>query len=106
MGKEKRLRDKKVQVFVSEEEKEIVRQNASLNNQNISEYMRAECVHGIIIKRDFSDVLEELQPIGLKINDIATRVNIQEKVTEKDVEDLRKEYENMLELALRKIINR
>lgn len=82
MGKEKRLRDKKVQVFVSEE-KEKVRQNASLNNQNISEYMRAECVHGIIFKRDFSDVLDELKPIGIKINDIAKRLIFKRRLLKK-----------------------
>ncbi len=104
MGEENRLRDKKLQLAMSEEEKELVRQNSVLNGQNVSEYFREVGVNGVIIKRDFSDILQGLKPIGARINEITKRVNVQGKVTQKDVDDLRKEYENMFELALEKII--
>jgi hypothetical protein len=104
MGEENRLRNKKLQIAMSEEEKELVRQNSVLHGQNISEYMREVGVNSLIIKRDFSDILNGLKPSGNRINEITKRVNIQGEVTQKDVDELRIEYENMLELAIEKII--
>lgn len=106
MSNEKRLRDKKIKILVTEEERELMRQNAEINHMKLTEYMREKSVNGIIINRKKEDLMNAIKPIGNRINEIAKRVNIQDKVTPEDIDDLRKEYEEMFEVVHEYIMNR
>jgi hypothetical protein len=105
MAKKKRLRDKLIQFWVTESEYNMVKDKADYCGLSISEYMRNVGVDGAIIKRDFKDIFYELNKIGVNINQLAKRANESGIVVERDVDELRNQYEKMFELYYEHVLN-
>lgn len=103
MKKKERFRNKIVQFWVSESEYSMIQEKAKYCNLTISAYLRKVGVDGYIIRRDFGG-LNEINKIGININQIARRVNSNDQVIERDVEELRVQYEKMFEVVYAQII--
>ncbi|WKY47296.1 plasmid mobilization relaxosome protein MobC [Eubacteriaceae bacterium ES3] len=70
----------------------------------MSDYLRSVSVDGYIIKHDLHG-LKEVNAIGVNINQIARQVNFQNEVTERDVDELRVQYEKLFEVVNGQILN-
>jgi len=70
----------------------------------MSEYLRKVSVDGVIIKRELEG-LYEISKIGVNINQIAKQVNKRDMVIERDVEELRMQYEKLFEVVYGQILN-
>ena len=66
--------------------------------------MRKVSVDGVIIKRELEG-LYEISKIGVNINQIAKQVNKRDMVIERDVEELRMQYEKLFEVVYGQILN-
>jgi len=104
LSEEGRLRNKKVQFWVTEAEHNIINEKAKYCTLNISNYLRKVSVDGVIIKREYEG-LHEVSKIGVNINQIARRVNTRGSVIERDVEELRVQYEKLFEVVYGQILN-
>lgn len=104
MGEESRLRNKKIQFWVTQKENEKIRDKAEYCDFSISDYLRSVSVDGYIIKRDFHG-LREVNAIGVNINQIARQVNFQNEVTEREVDELRVQYEKLFVVIYEQILN-
>lgn len=101
----KRKRSIKLEVYVSEEENELINQKMSqLGTTNFSAYARKMLIDGYAIKYDFAElkgITAELGKIGSNVNQIAKRANEKRIVRENDI----KEMLEMLQ-EIKKIVNR
>ncbi len=73
-----RTRTKEIRVKVYEEELQIAKEKANYCNLSMSDYIRKQIVDGAVIKIETDDikaVSEELNKIGININQIARHVN-------------------------------
>lgn len=104
MAKKERLRNKIVQFWVTENEYDVIKDKANYCNLTMSEYLRKVGVDGTIINRDLSGI-NEINKIGVNINQIAKRANEKGSVIESDVEELRVQYEKLFEIVYGQIIN-
>ncbi len=94
MSEKSRLRDRKIQFWVTEKEYEKIRDKAEYCNLSLSSYLRRVGVDGYIIKREFH-AISEVNAIGVNINQIARQVNFQNEVTERELDELRCQYEKL-----------
>lgn len=104
MAKKKRLRDKYIQVWVTEKERDVIKDKATYCGLSVSEYLRKLSIDGVIIKRDFEG-LYEINKIGVNINQIAKKANESGVVIESYVDELRVQYEKLFEVVYSQIIN-
>ncbi|MDA8222503.1 plasmid mobilization relaxosome protein MobC [Desulfosporosinus sp.] len=99
-----RLRDKKIQFWVTEIETDVINEKANYCGLSRSEYLRKVSIDGVIIKRDFEG-LYEINKIGVNINQISKNANKRDMVIERDVEELRMQYEKLFEVVYGQIID-
>lgn len=99
-----RMRNKLVQFWVTEKEYEIIKDKSCYCDLTLNEYMRQMGVDGVIIKRDFSKI-DEVNKIGTNINQIAKLANSRGSLIERDVVELRLQYEQLFEVMYREILN-
>lgn len=104
MSEEGRLREKKVQFWVTETELSVINDRAKYCKLSRSTYLRKVSIDGFIIKRELEG-LNDINKIGININQIARRVNQRGSVIERDVEELRVQYEKIFEVVYGQIIN-
>lgn len=104
-NKIKRLRNKRFNFYVTENENMIIRDKAKFLDMSLGEYLRKMAIDGMIIKKDFNQVFYELNKIGVNINQIAKKVNENETITEKDFFDLKAEVESIFELYYSAILS-
>ena len=104
MSEEGRLRNKKVQFWVTEVEHNVINEKAKYCTLSICNYLRKVSVDGVIIKREFEG-LYEVGEIGVNINQLARKVNTRGSVIERDVEELRVQYEKLFEVVYGQILN-
>ncbi len=104
MTKKKRLRDIPMQFYVTEDERNVIEDKAKYLKLSMSEYMRQMCIKGLIIKRDLKG-LDEINRIGVNINQIAKKANESGHVIERDIEELRVQYEKLFEIVYGQIIS-
>ena len=87
-----REREKHLQLYVSEEEYEVIKANmAQVGTTNFSLYARKMLLDGYIIKNDFSQIkalTRELANLARSINQIAKRANETRSIYEQDIIDL------------------
>ncbi|MGL5972743.1 MAG: plasmid mobilization protein [Oscillospiraceae bacterium] len=99
-----RERNIKVNFYISENEKKIIKEKMKLANiNNFSLYSRKILINGYIIKRDFSELkilCNHLSHIGRNINQIAKKANITNSVCKDDFSNLQKDF-----LKIKKIIS-
>ena len=94
-----RTRQRKLEVYVSEEEYEIIqRRMARAQTTNFSRYARSMLLVGYIIHQDFAvlrELAKELGSLARSINQIAKRCNETRSVHTYQVEELRRSYANV-----------
>lgn len=99
-----RIRSKKLQVYLSEEETELLKKKADSFGLSMSDYLRSLIVHGSVkaqsrlTDEQFQAFLNEMNHIGVNINQIAYRVNAARSANREDFNDLKTEFENLLNL--------
>ena len=107
MATNDRIRDKKIQVWVTEEEYNYAKDKAEYSGLNISSLVRSYILKGTVIKYETVPIKElcfEINKIGNNINQIAKKVNENNTVNEKDMEELKTEYQKLFDLYLEKIM--
>ena len=99
MAEKDRMRKKKIQIFLSDEEYAGLVKLVEACNMNISSYVRKVIFESLIIYHEPFDIKElanELNHIGVNINQIAKSIN--ERGGEYDIQDMeaiRHEFQNM-----------
>lgn len=85
-----RIRDKQLNIRLTDTEYEIVKDKAKYCGLNISDFIRKQITDGVVIKYESFDIKElanELNKIGVNINQIAKHIN--EKGGNFEREDMR-----------------
>lgn len=110
MAEEDRLRKKQIRVHLSEEEYNLLERKCNECNMNKSDFIRQEiiCNGTIIIYQPFAikEVCKEISAIGNNINQIARKANETHCVKQDDVDMLRKEFDNLFNLYIEKVMGR
>lgn len=105
--KENRLRNKQMNIRMTNDEYQKVEEKAKYCNLSVSDYVRQQAVNGAIIKMETLDVRElsnELNRIGVNINQIAKHVNEKGGAYDKeDINALVNEFQNMQELIFNRL---
>lgn len=102
----KRLRNKIIRAWLSENEYNVLLEKAKSCDMNISQYIRKMIADGYIINFhpfDIESVIKEINHIGTNINQIAKRVNEFSAISPSDFEELQMEYEKLWDLYMDKI---
>jgi len=105
MSENKRNRDKRINVWVYDEEYDYLKKKAALSGITLSEYIRNVIAYGGVrsettnfTRDEATALLLELNSIGNNVNKIAYRANLKSNVDSEDMEDLRVEFRNLLGL--------
>lgn len=101
---EGRLRKKNIRLWVTDIEHQVIKDKAKYCGLTTSAYLRKVSVDGIIIKRDYEG-LNDINKIGVNINQIAKNANKRGTVIERDVDELRVQYEKLFEIVYGQILN-
>ena len=109
MKKESKKRQARLEVRLSEKEKEYVQHKAEIASKSISDYIRSVAITGIVINSDTSKavkVLTALDRIGNNINQITRAVHIHgDYVSKDDIKSIREEFEAIKNIIIDKIVN-
>lgn len=103
MKKKNLFRDEFVQVYLTKEEKEKIKENMERSGQGtLTNYIRLMALNGVVVNINFSDLKEalvetgqyvtELNMIGNNINQIAHKLNQTDLVETEDVQYLVSEF--------------
>ena len=95
---QKRERKNPVLIYLNDRELEILDMRCKENNENRSQIIRELIVFGFNYYVDYDKltaVSHELNAIGRNINQIAARVNATDSVYKPDIEDIRKEIDEI-----------
>lgn len=98
MGEENRIRRKIFKVHLSEYEFDILTEKAEYCNLTKSDYIRKQIIDGAIIKYETCDIknmINEINHIGVNINQIAKKVNETDYFGKKDFELLQELYNEL-----------
>ena len=101
MGEEHRKRKRKLNVYLLDEEWEILNAKADEAEMLKSEYIRNVILFGAAHKRTLfskeatKEIIYEINRIGNNLNQIAYRANANRKIDERDFQNL---YDNYVEL--------
>ncbi len=107
MATNDRIRDKKLQVWLTEKEYAYAQDKAEYSGLNISSLVRSYLLHGTVIKYETVPIKElcfEINKIGNNINQIAKKVNETSTINKNDMEELKNEYQKLFDLYLEKIM--
>lgn len=101
---ETRIRQSQVHIYLGQEEKELLNKKAKSYGMTHSDYLRNLVVFGSIKAQtkfsdsQFQDLLNELNHIGVNINQIARRVNEARNASREDFDLLVLHYEQLMNL--------
>lgn len=102
-----RLRPKQIKFFVNDEEYELIRKKmAQMGTDNMSAYIRKMVIDGYVVKLDMPELREltlRMKSISNSENQIAKRVNSTGNIYETDIEEIKKNQEEIYE-GIRKIL--
>lgn len=93
-----RIRNKKIEFYMTEEEREIIDKKAKEIGLNRSEYLRKIAMQGYIIKQDFShvdDLIYEVNKIGTNINQITKKINETGRIENQDTKRVKELVEEI-----------
>lgn len=99
-----RKRNVNLNFWVTPEEKEIIEKKTMLSKRkNMSDYIREAVICERILVYDYDelalrDMTNEINKIGVNINQVAARVNSTENVYQEDIDYLKKEVEKIWQL--------
>lgn len=107
MGEEHRVRKKKIQINLTESELQYAKDKAEYLNMSMSDMIRNFIKEGVILKYEPFDIKElsnELNKIGVNINQIAKCVNEKGGNYDKeDMDNLKSEFQNLSDLIFNKV---
>lgn len=98
MAERKRLRNKKIHIWVSESEDKVIKEKAEYCNLTVSDFIRNSAINGAIINMETDNITKaiyEINKIGVNINQIAAKINRDNCVFESDFLSLKKDMENL-----------
>lgn len=98
MGEENRIRKKIFKVHLSEIEYDILTEKAEYCGITKSDYIRKQIIDGAVIKYETCDIknmINEINHIGVNINQIAKKVNETDCINKKDFELLQELYDEL-----------
>ena len=93
-----RERKNHINLFLSDNELKLLDKRCEENHENRSQVIRELIVYGFNYYVDYDNltgVVKELNSIGKNINQIAVRVNAADCIYKSDIEDLRKDMEEI-----------
>jgi len=96
--KKNRIREKKVEVFVTPEELRIIDEKAAKSKLDRSKYIRKVALEQPIINIDMSylnDLIFEINKIGTNINQIAKHTNGYNVLYKSDIKDIQDKMEKI-----------
>jgi hypothetical protein len=119
MNKKNRYRDKQILIMVTEKEKETIKKNMAVSNiDTMTNYIRKQALYGKVISVNFNDfkhLLEqfsrfnfELNSIGVNVNQIAKKVNVNDEIQLNELFELKLEMEalkNLYERTQKEILD-
>lgn len=104
-----RTRKKRIpNVYLSEKEYELMKKKIEASNLSASNYFRRMITDGIIIVPDTKgkrELIEEINRIGVNINQIAKHVNTKRNLNKSDNDDLKKYMDKIWSLLEEKLYN-
>lgn len=102
-----RLRPKQIKFFVNDKEYELIRQKmAQMGMDNMSAYIRKMVIDGYVVKLELPELREltsKMKRISNSENQIAKRLNETGNIYETDIEEIKKNREEIYE-EIRKIL--
>ena len=96
-----RIRDKKLEFYVTESERELIDKKVAESNLDRSKYLRKAAMGEPIVNLDLSKldgVIAELNAIGHNINQIAKICNTTNSVSLEDVKELKEKMNEVCEI--------
>lgn len=103
-----RDRTVRLQLLVSEEEADMIRQKMlQVGTANFSMYARKMLIDGYVIKRDFTELkalTNELANLARNINQIALRANETRSINQQDIDDLKQYYGNVKRACTERLV--
>ena len=98
-----RRRDIPILVMVTERERNLIREKmAQYGTRNMSAYLRKMAIDGYVVRLDMKDIgqmVSLLRRSSNNLNQYARRAHETGGVYEADVEDIRKDFERLWEVA-------
>ena len=98
-----RRRDIPILVMVTERERNLIREKmAQYGSRNMSAYLRKMAIDGFVVRLDMKDVgqmVSLLRRSSNNLNQYARRAHETGSIYEADVEDVRKDFEQLWEVA-------
>ena len=98
-----RRRDIPILVMVTERERNLIREKmAQYGTRNMSAYLRKMAIDGFVVRLDMKDVgqmVSLLRRSSNNLNQYARRAHETGSIYEADVEDVRKAFEQLWEVA-------
>ena len=102
-----RLRPKQIKFFVIEKEYEVIRKKMEqMGTDNMSAYIRKMVIDGYVVKLELPELREltsKMKRISNSENQIAKRLNETDNIYEADIEEIKKNQEEIYE-GIRKIL--
>ena len=102
-----RLRPKQIKFFVNDKEYELIRKKMEqMGTDNMSAYLRKMAINGYVVNLDMPELREltlRMKSISNSENQIAKRVNSTGNIYETDIEEIKKNQEEIYE-GIRKIL--
>lgn len=98
MNEESRIRKRVFQVHLSDAEYDLLTEKAEYCNITKSDFIRKQILDGVVIKYetcDIRDMINEINHIGVNINQIAKKVNETDYFGRKDFELLQELYNEL-----------
>ena len=102
-----RQRPIQVKFFVNDREMDLIKQKmAQFGTENMSAYLRKMAIDGFVIKLDMPELREltaAMKRISANENQIAKRLNENRRIYEEDIEEIKKNQEEIYE-GIQKIL--
>lgn len=109
MNEKNRYRDKQILIMVTDREKETIKKNMTLANiSTMTNYIRKQALYGKVVSvnfNEFKNLLEqfsrfnfELNAIGVNVNQIAKKVNVNDEIQLNELFELKVEMESLKNL--------
>ena len=102
-----RLRPKQIEFFVNDKEYELIRKKMEqMGTDNMSAYIRKMVIDGYVVKLELPELREltsKMKRISNSENQIAKRLNETDNIYEADIEEIKKNQEEIYE-GIRKIL--
>ena len=106
---ENRARPVQIKFFVSEQERDVIRQRMELiGTTNLSAYMRKISQDGFLYTVNINglpEICKEVEAIGQNINQVAKRVNSTNTIYAEDIRQMKSELDRIWDL-LKKILSK